>query len=74
VKTVSALAQNPSLRALLFSLQALISQRSIAIMSLKAIVKSVISGDSLVLRGRAGPQGQPPKERFVRTLVAPMPL
>ncbi|KAJ7178432.1 hypothetical protein C8R43DRAFT_459314 [Mycena crocata] len=34
-------------------------------MSLKAIVKSVISGDSLVLRGRAGPQGQPPKERIL---------
>ncbi|KAK7053364.1 hypothetical protein VNI00_003990 [Paramarasmius palmivorus] len=32
-------------------------------MSMKAIVKSVISGDSLVLRGRPGPQGQPPKER-----------
>ncbi|KAL1745690.1 hypothetical protein HDZ31DRAFT_62896 [Schizophyllum fasciatum] len=31
----------------------------------KAIVKSVISGDSLVLRGKAGPQGQPPKERIV---------
>ncbi|KAJ7076400.1 hypothetical protein B0H15DRAFT_925222 [Mycena belliarum] len=29
----------------------------------KAIVKSVLSGDTLVLRGRAGPQGQPPKER-----------
>ncbi|KAL1728856.1 hypothetical protein EV714DRAFT_252339 [Schizophyllum commune] len=25
----------------------------------------VISGDSLVLRGKAGPQGQPPKERIV---------
>ena len=24
---------------------------------------AVISGDSLVLRGRPGPQGQPPKER-----------
>ncbi|KAL0072455.1 hypothetical protein AAF712_000218 [Marasmius tenuissimus] len=34
-------------------------------MSLKAIVKSVISGDSLVLRGRPGPQGQPPKERVL---------
>ncbi|KAJ7096223.1 hypothetical protein C8R44DRAFT_643966 [Mycena epipterygia] len=34
-------------------------------MSLKGIVKSVISGDSLVLRGRAGPQGQPPKERIL---------
>ncbi|KAJ7770129.1 hypothetical protein DFH07DRAFT_266338 [Mycena maculata] len=34
-------------------------------MSMKAIVKSVISGDSLVLRGRAGPQGQPPKERIL---------
>ncbi|KAJ7251525.1 hypothetical protein B0H12DRAFT_1119396 [Mycena haematopus] len=34
-------------------------------MSLKAIVKSVLSGDSLVLRGRAGPQGQPPKERIL---------
>ncbi|KAJ7647235.1 hypothetical protein FB45DRAFT_892832 [Roridomyces roridus] len=34
-------------------------------MSMKAIVKSVLSGDSLVLRGRAGPQGQPPKERIL---------
>ncbi|KAJ6593999.1 hypothetical protein B0H19DRAFT_1246717 [Mycena capillaripes] len=34
-------------------------------MSLKAIVKSCISGDTLVLRGRAGPQGQPPKERIL---------
>ncbi|KAJ7045614.1 hypothetical protein C8F04DRAFT_1334181 [Mycena alexandri] len=34
-------------------------------MSLKAIVKSVISGDSLILRGRAGAQGQPPKERIL---------
>ncbi|KAH7913925.1 hypothetical protein BJ138DRAFT_1215342 [Hygrophoropsis aurantiaca] len=34
-------------------------------MSMKAIVKSVISGDTLVLRGRAGPQGQPPKERIL---------
>ncbi|KAJ2913134.1 hypothetical protein MD484_g7282, partial [Candolleomyces efflorescens] len=34
-------------------------------MSLKAIVKSAISGDSLVLRGRPGPQGQPPKERVL---------
>ncbi|KAF8919792.1 hypothetical protein CPB85DRAFT_720768 [Mucidula mucida] len=34
-------------------------------MSMKAIVKSVISGDSLVLRGRPGPQGQPPKERIL---------
>jgi hypothetical protein len=25
---------------------------------------AVISGDTLVLRGRPGPQGQPPKERF----------
>ncbi|TRM69350.1 hypothetical protein BD626DRAFT_473754 [Schizophyllum amplum] len=33
--------------------------------AIKAIVKSVISGDSLVLRGKAGPQGQPPKERIV---------
>lgn len=24
---------------------------------------AVISGDSLILRGRPGPQGQPPKER-----------
>ncbi|KAJ3724605.1 hypothetical protein C8R42DRAFT_695244 [Lentinula raphanica] len=30
-------------------------------MSMKAVC--VISGDSLVLRGRPGPQGQPPKER-----------
>ncbi|KAF9566683.1 transcription factor [Agrocybe pediades] len=34
-------------------------------MSMKAIVKSVISGDSLILRGRPGPQGQPPKERVL---------
>ncbi|EAU91580.2 transcription factor [Coprinopsis cinerea okayama7 len=34
-------------------------------MAMKAIVKSVISGDSLVLRGRPGPQGQPPKERVL---------
>ncbi|ETW80350.1 hypothetical protein HETIRDRAFT_384869 [Heterobasidion irregulare TC 32-1] len=34
-------------------------------MSMKAIVKSVISGDSLILRGRPGPQGQPPKERIL---------
>lgn len=34
-------------------------------MSMKAFVKSVISGDSLVLRGRPGPQGQPPKERIL---------
>ncbi|KAF7971882.1 hypothetical protein HWV62_19771 [Athelia sp. TMB] len=34
-------------------------------MSLKAIVKSVLSGDTLVLRGRPGPQGQPPKERVL---------
>ncbi|KAF5370772.1 hypothetical protein D9758_002014 [Tetrapyrgos nigripes] len=34
-------------------------------MSMKAIVKSVISGDSLVLRGRPGPQGQRPKERVL---------
>ncbi|KAJ6587021.1 hypothetical protein DFH09DRAFT_1430137 [Mycena vulgaris] len=33
-------------------------------MSMKAIVKSV-TGDTLVLRGRAGPQGQPPKERVL---------
>ncbi|EJF65082.1 transcription factor [Dichomitus squalens LYAD-421 SS1] len=34
-------------------------------MALKAIVKSVISGDSLVLRGTPGPQGQIPKERVL---------
>ncbi|KAI0302486.1 transcription factor [Russula brevipes] len=34
-------------------------------MSMKAIVKSAISGDSLVLRGRPGPQGQLPKERIL---------
>ncbi|KAI0311712.1 hypothetical protein OF83DRAFT_1149705 [Amylostereum chailletii] len=34
-------------------------------MSMKAIVKSVVSGDSLILRGRPGPQGQPPKERIL---------
>ncbi|EJD52667.1 hypothetical protein AURDEDRAFT_111290 [Auricularia subglabra TFB-10046 SS5] len=31
----------------------------------KAIVKSVLSGDTLVLRGRPGPQGQLPKERVL---------
>jgi hypothetical protein len=30
------------------------------------VLLGVISGDSLVLRGRPGPQGQPPKERWVR--------
>lgn len=42
-------------------------------MSLKAIVKSVISGDTLVLRGRTGPQGQSPKERVLHLadVVAP---
>ncbi|KAF8967855.1 hypothetical protein BDZ97DRAFT_1801575 [Flammula alnicola] len=41
-------------------------------MSMKAIVKSVISGDSLILRGRPG-QGQPPKERVLHLadLAAP---
>ncbi|KIJ67884.1 hypothetical protein HYDPIDRAFT_25347 [Hydnomerulius pinastri MD-312] len=34
-------------------------------MSMKAIVKSAISGDTLVLRGPPGPQGQPPKERIL---------
>ncbi|KAF7296136.1 Transcriptional factor [Mycena kentingensis (nom. inval.)] len=35
-------------------------------MALKAIVKSVSGGgDTLVLRGRAGPNGQPPKERVL---------
>lgn len=34
-------------------------------MALKAIVKSVISGDSLVLRTRGGAPGQPPKERVL---------
>lgn len=42
---------------------------------MKAIVKSVISGDSLILRGRPGPQGQPPKERVLHLadLTAPRP-
>ncbi|KAF8806427.1 transcription factor [Phlegmacium glaucopus] len=42
-------------------------------MSMKAIVKSVISGDSLILRGRPNPQGQPPKERVLHLadLAAP---
>ncbi|KAF9481526.1 hypothetical protein BDN70DRAFT_830817 [Pholiota conissans] len=42
-------------------------------MSMKAIVKAVISGDSLILRGRPGPQGQPPKERVLHLadLAAP---
>ncbi|KAH9929615.1 transcription factor [Epithele typhae] len=34
-------------------------------MAMKAIVKSVISGDSLLLRGSPGPQGQIPKERVL---------
>ncbi|CAA7259116.1 unnamed protein product [Cyclocybe aegerita] len=42
-------------------------------MSLKAIVKSVLSGDTLVLRGRSVTQGQPPKERVlhIADLIAP---
>ncbi|TDL26266.1 transcription factor [Rickenella mellea] len=42
-------------------------------MSMKAIVKSVLSGDSLLLRGRPGPQGSPPKERilYLADLSAP---
>ncbi|KAJ4483316.1 hypothetical protein J3R30DRAFT_1762437 [Lentinula aciculospora] len=42
-------------------------------MSMKAIVKSVISGDSLVLRGRPGPQGQPPKERVLHLVDVSAP-
>ncbi|OAX42282.1 hypothetical protein K503DRAFT_797296 [Rhizopogon vinicolor AM-OR11-026] len=42
-------------------------------MSLKAIVKSVISGDTLVLRGRPGPQGQSPKERILHLADAVSP-
>ncbi|TEB38403.1 transcription factor [Coprinellus micaceus] len=44
-------------------------------MAMKAVVKSAISGDSLVLRGRPGPQGQPPKERVLHLadLQAPRP-
>jgi staphylococcal nuclease domain-containing protein 1 len=34
-------------------------------MAMKAIVKSVLSGDTLILRGRAGQQGQPAKERVL---------
>ncbi|TFK73990.1 transcription factor [Pluteus cervinus] len=34
-------------------------------MSMKATVKSVTSGDTLILRGRPGAQGQPPKERIL---------
>ncbi|EJU04311.1 hypothetical protein DACRYDRAFT_20881 [Dacryopinax primogenitus] len=34
-------------------------------MSMSAIVKSVASGDTLVLRGPPGPNGQPPKERIL---------
>ncbi|KAI0093340.1 transcription factor [Irpex rosettiformis] len=34
-------------------------------MSLKAVVKSVISGDSLILHGPPGPNGKPPKERVL---------
>ncbi|KAL4074142.1 hypothetical protein J3A83DRAFT_4400199 [Scleroderma citrinum] len=34
-------------------------------MAMKAVVKSAISGDTLVLRGPPGPQGQPPKERML---------
>ncbi|KAK2463207.1 hypothetical protein APHAL10511_004862 [Amanita phalloides] len=42
-------------------------------MALKAIVKSVISGDSLVLRTRAAAPGQPPKERvlYLADVTAP---
>ncbi|KAG8965856.1 hypothetical protein FRC03_012884 [Tulasnella sp. 419] len=34
-------------------------------MSFKATVKSCSSGDTIILRGAPGPQGQPPKERTV---------
>ncbi|KAG8886054.1 hypothetical protein FRB97_007930 [Tulasnella sp. 331] len=34
-------------------------------MSMKAVVKSCMSGDTLVLRGRPGPQGQLPVERVL---------
>ncbi|EIN12033.1 transcription factor [Punctularia strigosozonata HHB-11173 SS5] len=42
-------------------------------MAMKAIVKSVISGDTLVLRGSPGPNGQPPKERILHLtdIIAP---
>ncbi|OCH88265.1 transcription factor [Obba rivulosa] len=42
-------------------------------MSMKAIVKSVLSGDSLLLRGNPGPNGQLPKERvlYLSDLQAP---
>lgn len=44
-------------------------------MAMKATVKSVISGDSLLLRGNAGPEGQLPKERVLHLadIVAPRP-
>ncbi|EPQ57603.1 hypothetical protein GLOTRDRAFT_99467 [Gloeophyllum trabeum ATCC 11539] len=44
-------------------------------MSMKAIVKSVLSGDSLILRGRPGPDGQVPKERmlYLADITAPKP-
>lgn len=32
----------------------------------KELSAAVLSGDTLVLRGRPGPQGQPPKERSAR--------
>ncbi|KIJ39936.1 hypothetical protein M422DRAFT_75809 [Sphaerobolus stellatus SS14] len=40
---------------------------------LKAIVKSVLSGDTLILRGRPGPQGQPPKERILHVAEVTAP-
>lgn len=38
------------------------------LMKSNSFYEAVISGDSLILRGRANPQGQPPKERCVRCL------
>ncbi|EMD37728.1 hypothetical protein CERSUDRAFT_154557 [Gelatoporia subvermispora B] len=42
-------------------------------MAMKAIIKSVLSGDSLLLRGNPGPNGQLPKERvlYLSDLQAP---
>ncbi|KAF8513029.1 transcription factor [Hysterangium stoloniferum] len=40
---------------------------------MKAIVKSVLSGDTLILRGRPGPQGQPPKERILHVAEVTSP-
>ncbi|KAI0268661.1 transcription factor [Gloeopeniophorella convolvens] len=43
----------------------ILSRSFLSHLNLSSTAPGVISGDSLVLRGRPGPQGQPPKERIL---------